>query len=403
MDSLTLWIIAIIIVLILFYVLRHLLKIVIIIALVIFAATFVIDKLTIKPAYHPEELDFIKLPLGFKITTFADNLGGSSVSIPGPNPGPRLMTFYQDTVYVALPSQGKIIALEDKDQDGTVETQKTFIEGLSKPHSIDFYQDAAYIAEEDKITKVKDLDHDNKAEIKTKETLLTLPSGSHWTKTAHIFNGQLYVTSGSSCNACAEEDKMRAALTRCDLQGKNCITYASGLRNTVDFIQHNGIIYGTDNGRDLLGNNLPPDEVNILKEGKNYGWPTCYGNKIHDTDYDKNTYIRDPCLDTEAPLVELPSHVAPLGLTIYDGTTFPSDYKGNMFIAYHGSWNSEQPVGYKVVAVNLKEKTIRDFATGWLDERTIKGRPVGIINFRNGLLISDDNAGKIYKIMYDNE
>jgi glucose/arabinose dehydrogenase len=174
-------------------------------------------------------------------------------------------------------------------------------------------------------------------------------------------------------------------------------------------------MWATDMGRDLLGDDLPPDEINIVEEGKNYGWPTCYGANIHDTDFDKNTYIRAPCsAPFETPsLVDLPAHSAPLGIVFVPATsTWPREYWNNLLVAYHGSWNRSEPTGYKIVRfqldtnghfVNVNKSTkvaiAEDFITGWLTKAGALGRPVELVIGPDGALyVSDDKAGVIYKV-----
>ncbi len=393
MDQLTIYLVIAALIIIGIIILKHIIKIILIIGLVILSFYFLTSHFNIHPSFHQNNLDFVRLPVGFKIETFADNLGGSSLSLPGANNGPRMMLAYGDNVLVSLPSSGKVVALDGKNK-------KTFLEGLNKPHGLASYQDWIYIAEEDKVIRVKDNNHDQIADPGTEENLLTLPSGGHWTRTIHIFDNKLYITLGSTCNVCREDEPQRATMQACDLDGKNCESYATGLRNSVDFTSYQGKIYATDNGRDNLGNDIPPEEINLIEEGKDYGWPLCYGNNIHDTDFDKNTYIRDPCQDKTPPFVEMQAHSAPLGITVYQGHSFPSQYQRKIFVAFHGSWNRNPPTGYKIVMIDPETKKVEDFATGWLEGTTVKGRPVGIINFQNSLLVSDDNAGKIYKISY---
>jgi len=245
-----------------------------------------------------------------------------------------------------------------------------------------------------------------KADNGTLEVLINdLPTGGHFTRTIKVRNNSLFISIGSSCNVCYEKDERRAAIIRCDLNGTGCRVFARGLRNAVGFIFHpvTGKMYSTDNGRDWLGENLPPDEINLVEDGKNYGWPVCYGKNIHDTDFDKNVYIRNPCMEPfEMPsLVDLQAHSAPLGLAFYYGNSFPQEYRGDLFVAYHGSWNRLEPTGYKIVSIDMDTFTVKDFATGWLDGTNVRGRPVDIIVADDGsLLVSDDNAGKIYRIYY---
>ena len=381
-------------------------KKIIFLVLIIGLIWFVAEKFTIKPSVHSDSLDFINLPQGFNIEVFADDLRSSRVSTPGPNNGPRLMSVKDDIVFVAIPSKGEIIVLQDKDKDNKVESRTIFISGLNNPHNVAFFDDWVYMAEEDKVIRVKDANKDNVADLETKEKLVDLPSGSHWTRTVKIFDNNLFISIGSSCNVCLENDRLRTTIQKCDLDGKNCKTFASGLRNSVDFIRYNNKIYAADNGRDGLGNDLPPEEINIIEEGRNYGWPFCYGNNIRDKKFIEESGIKfemDPCSETEPPFVELQAHSAPLGLDVYTGNKFPEEYRNKLFVAYHGSWDRDPPTGYKVVTVDLNTKEVKDFATGWLSSAVVRGRPVGVVNFRESLLISDDNAGKIYRIYYENE
>lgn len=356
----------------------------------------------------PSSLDFLLLPPGFNARIFADGFGNQIVSTPGPNMGARLMEIKNDTVFVSVPSEGKVYALPDADKNFIADEKKIFMDGLNNPHGIALWNEWVYIAEEARVFRVKDTDGDNHAEKETLEVLTTLPAGGHFTRTIRIFNDKLYISIGSSCNVCNESNPMRASIQECDLEGKNCSTFASGLRNTVGFIEYNGKIYGTDNGRDWLGDSLPPDELNIIEKGRNYGWPICYGHNVLDEaehPKDRHVHIRAHCTEPfETPsFVDLDAHVAPLGLTVYTGKSFPKEYQGKIFVALHGSWNASSPVGYKVVTVNPKTREVKDFATGFLGNGVVYGRPVDIINFRDGLLVSDDNKGKIYRISYEKQ
>ena len=153
-------------------------------------------------------------------------------------------------------------------------------------------------------------------------------------------------------------------------------------------------------GRDYLGDNLPPEEINIIRDGANYGWPICYGNKIHDDKFDTNQYIRDPCEDSVSPIFEFPAHSAPLGLTFINSPQFLTDWQGDLLVAYHGSWNRSTPAGYKVVRMKVAGNTItgaEDFITGF---GQALARPVDLIfDSQGSLYISDDKAGVVYKII----
>ncbi len=357
----------------------------------------------IRPAAKPSSTGNIQLPPGFKIEIFADGLGGSPVSYPGPNTGPRMLLLRDDALFVTIPNQGRVVAIPYA--GGKAGTAVAFIGGLNNPHGIDFYDGWFYIAEESRVIRVKD-GGNLAADKSTLEVLVpSLPTGGHFTRTLKIYNNSMYVSIGSSCNACNELDAKRAAILKCNLDGTGCRVFARGLRNAVGFVFHplTGKMYATENGRDGLGDDIPPDEINLVEDGKNYGWPICYGKNVHDTEFDKNTYIRNPCMEPfeTQSLVDLQAHSAPLGLAFYYGSSFPEEYKGDLFVAYHGSWNRKEPTGYKIVRIAMDTFEVRDFATGWLQGTTVLGRPVDIIVADDGsLLVSDDNAGRIYRIYY---
>lgn len=376
----------------------------VIIFLILIAGSIIL--LGVRPAVKSGSLDMINLPEGFKIEVFADALEGSSVSYPGVNPGPRMMMLKDNELFVTIPNRGNVVVLRDLNEDKKADSVITFIDKLDKPHGIDHEKGWFYIAEEKRVIRVKDSNNDLKADMNTLEVLIDdLPSVGHFTRTIKVHNDSLYLSMGSSCNVCYEEDERRAAITKCNVDGSNCSVFAKGLRNAVGFVFHpsTGRMYATENGRDWLGDDLPPDEINLIEKGRNYGWPICYGRNIHDTDFDKNEYIRNPCMEPfEMPaLIDLQAHSAPLGLAFYNGDSFPQEYRGDLFVAFHGSWNRNVLTGYKIVSIDMDDFTVKDFATGWLEGSNVLGRPVDIIVADDGsLLVSDDNAGRIYRISY---
>jgi len=352
-------------------------------------------------------IDFIKLPNNFEINIYSD-LDITSVAYPGPNPGPRFMEFKDDILFLSISRQGMVVALPDKNNDNVADEIILSVVNLNNPHGLAFYEDWLYIAEEDKVIRIKDTNNDLVYDIETLEIVVdNLPKGGHWTRTIKIFNDSLYLSVGSSCNACIENDNRRAAISKCSLEGE-CEIFASGIRNAVGFIFHplTNEIYATENSRDRLGEDTPPDEIDIIKENGNYGWPICYGKNILDTDFhkDDHVHIRPDCTEPfEIPsLVDLQAHSAPLGLAFYYGQQFPKEYEGKLFVAYHGSWNRKVPTGYKIVVIDVESKEVKDFATGWLtDNFKVLGRPVDVIVDKEGsLFVSDDNAGLVYKITY---
>jgi len=379
----------------------------ILIALFVIILVSMFILLGIKPAFKTDSLAGISMPDGFKIDVFAGDLDGSLVSYPGPNPGPRMMLLRDGVLFVTIPNRGSVVALPDRDNDKKADEVITFIDNLNRPHGTDFYEGWFYIAEENRVIKVKE--KGLKADKNTLEVLIDdLPAGGHFTRTIKVHDGSIYLSTGSSCNVCYEKDERRGAITKCNLDGKECRVFAKGLRNAVGFVFHpiTDRIYATDNGRDWLGEDLPPDEINLVEEGKNYGWPVCYGKNVHDTDFDKNVYIRNPCMEPfEIPsLKDLQAHSAPLGLAFYYGDSFPLEYRGRLFVAFHGSWNRKEPTGHKIVSIDMNDLSVKDFATGWLDGNNVLGRPVDIIAADDGsLFVSDDNAGLIYRISYTGE
>ncbi|WP_406658151.1 PQQ-dependent sugar dehydrogenase [Methanolobus sp. ZRKC2] len=376
------------------------------VVLIVFILAFIAyDYIGVRPSAGANGLEEISLPQGFTIDTYAENLGSSLVSYPGPDPGPRMLLQKDGVVYVSIPNKGLVSVLPDRDGNNKADGVSVFISGLNSPHGIDYSEGWFYIAEEDRVIRVRDDDGDLIADADSLEVLIDdLPSGGHSTRTVKVTDNAFYLSIGSSCNVCYEEDERRAAITKCDLDGSNCSIFASGLRNSVGMAFHpvTGQLYATDNGRDWLGDDLPPDEINLIEEGNDYGWPLCYGKNVRDTDFDPDNPDENVCENKTPSLVDLQAHSAPLGLAFYDGNTFPEEYEGDMFVCYHGSWNREVPTGYKVVSIDMDTLEVNDFATGWLkDNGTVTGRPVDVIVAEDGsLLVSDDNAGKIYRISF---
>lgn len=323
---------------------------------------------------------------------------------------------------VSQTSEGKVVALPDLDMDGQADRTVTILEGLRQPHGLlircpdtgltSADQDACmlYVAETDALKSYR-YDADTYTATYA-ETLTSLPSGSgHYTRTLllHPDGKRILVSIGSSCNVCDETDMRRASVIAYDLETKEISTFATGLRNTVFMTTDpvTGEVWGTDNGRDMIGDDIPPDEVNIITEGGRYGWPICYGRNIHDTDFDKRQYIQDPCHDTTPPHIELQAHSAALGLAFIPEEGWPEDMRNDLLIAYHGSWNRREPTGYKVVRFDLDDTRNAtggptDLLTGFLRTSDVDdaiGRPVGILAEPGGIAyISDDRAGAIYRI-----
>ena len=236
-----------------------------------------------------------------------------------------------------------------------------------------------------------------------------LPSGGHNTRTVLLsLDGEyLFVSIGSSCNVCIEEDERRATIMRYAPDGSEEMIYAEGLRNAVGITFRPGTneLWATNNGRDWLGDDQPPETVYHVQQGEDAGWPRCHAARIVDPEFGES----GACEGVAEPEVEMQAHSAPLGLTFYTGEQFPADYHGDMFVAFHGSWNRSTPTGYKVIHIPMDDQgtpgTVRDFAVGWLrEDGSDWGRPVDVVTGAEGsLFISDDAGGKIYRVFYAGE
>jgi glucose/arabinose dehydrogenase len=336
----------------------------------------------------------ISVPPGFEVNKFAEGLDG-----------PRFMSFGPDgTLYVAERGQGRIVTLIDQDRDGRADDQRVFASDLDRPHSLTHYKNAWYVGVPNGVIRLVDNDDDGTAD--SQETIVDdYPTKGHFTRTILFLpDGRMVVSVGSSCNVCEEGDPRRTAIVVYDDEsGTGERIFASGLRNAVGLALHpnTGELWATNNGRDLMGDDLPPETLYIVAEGTDYGWPVCHNGYIVDPDMG----YEGACDDVPAPLLEMQAHSAPLGLEFYTGDTFPAEYRDDLFIAFHGSWNRSEPTGYKIVRLPLDGEVpagpLEDFATGWLDEATgaVDGRPVDVVQGPEGALyISDDKGGTIYRI-----
>jgi glucose/arabinose dehydrogenase len=338
----------------------------------------------------------LTLPVGFSISIFAKNL-----------PNARMIAFDSfGNLWLSRTTAGTISMLEIK--DGLVVRQNDILRNLNKPHGIAFDPEnplVLYYAEENKISRVTTYSDE------TPQKIADLPSGAgHSTRTL-LFDdsGKLHVSIGSSCNVCKESNSQRAKIFSSNKDGSNMQEVAAGLRNSVFMINHptTGKIWATDMGRDLLGDNIPPDEINIISQGGNYGWPYCYSNNIHDDNFDSRQTVA--CQNKIAPRIEIQAHSAPLGLAfVPENSNWPAEYKNNLLVAFHGSWNRSIPTGYKIVRYELDAQgnsietrsEAKDFITGWLSGKNALGRPVDIKFKDDDMFVSDDLAGVIYKITY---
>ena len=341
----------------------------------------------------------LHLPPGFHISIFADT-----------EQSPRMLTFSPGGVLMATAtSEGTVLAMPDPRHTGEAERVVTVLKDLNGPHGIAFHSGGLYIAEVGKIVRY-DWDEAH-LRASNPRHIADLPSsgGGHMTRTILFANGKLYASAGSSCNVCVETEPHRAAVLEMNDDGSGLRIFAHGIRNAVGLAYNpkTQTVWATDNGRDWLGDDLPPDEINDLGTGGDFGWPYCYGNRVADTTFGGAT---EHCNNTIPPQVELQAHSAPLGLAFYSGKMFPADYQGDLFVAFHGSWNRSVPTGYKVVRIKIDErgqpKAVEDFITGWLPPGETRkgkwmGRPVGFAIAADGsLYISDDGSGSIYRVTW---
>jgi len=332
--------------------------------------------------------DRLRVPPGFKISVFAEHLQGVRFLALGPG----------NVVYASQPGSGLIVKLTDTNDDGVADSVVTIASGLKGPFGIGFRRDTMYVAAEQELVR---FDPGAREPVK----LMRLPDGGHSTRTI-VFgpDGKMYVAVGSSCNLCEERDSMRAAVTQFNPDGSAGHIFAKGLRNTVGmaFNPKTGELWGGNNDRDNLGDDLPPEHINIIKDGRNYGWPECYLPGKPNPEYGSAN-----CSNVEPPAITVQAHSAPLGLVFYTGTQFPRDHRGDAFVTLHGSWNRSVPTGAKVVRVEVDSSGrravgVEDFIVGWQrPDGTRWGRPVGLLVLPDGsLLVSDDDGGKIWRVSY---
>jgi glucose/arabinose dehydrogenase len=307
---------------------------------------------------------------------------------------------------VSLPPSGRIVLLErDVDADGRPDRRHDLLTGLSRPHGIDIYDGWLYVAETGTVGRIR-FNANARSVSGTLARIGEFPGGGqHWTRTLRFGpDGWMYVSIGSSCNVCREADPRRAALLRFRPDGTEGQVYATGLRNTVGFDWRAGMneLYGTDNGRDFLGDKVPPCELNRIDSGKFYGWPYAYGDKVPDPDFGAGN--EDKVLRSVAPVHNFAAHTAPLGISFIRGRGLPAAYHGAALVALHGSWNRTEKVGYEVVSLHFEsgEKIAeRKFVTGFELDEDVIGRPVDVAEGPDGAIyISDDFSGSIYRVAY---
>ena len=346
----------------------------------------------------------MQVPPGFELSMWAEGVRGA-----------RMLRFTPaGDLLVSAPVQNSILLLErDRDGDGRADGQRVLVADLQNPHGIDLRDGWLYIGETGALSRIVfDPGQDPSAPAASVrgplERLVTnIPSGgNHWTRTIRFGpDGWLYMNVGSSCNVCWEEDpQRRAAMLRFRPDGSGEETFATGLRNTVgfDWQPGTGDLYGTDNGRDLLGDDFPPCELNLLIRGGYYGFPVANGDRVPDPDLGAGQDERIRA--SISPAHAFGAHNAPLGMTFVRSETAPEAYRGAALVALHGSWNRTRKSGYKVVSLHWRaDGSIeqRDFLVGFEREEDVIGRPADVTEGPDGAFyVSDDYAGVIWRVAW---
>jgi glucose/arabinose dehydrogenase len=339
----------------------------------------------------------IKLPPGFSIDYYAENVKGARSMTLSPN----------GTLFVGSRDAGKVYAVLDRNNDSKADDVIVIAQGLNSPNGVAFRNGSLYVAEVSRIIR-----YDNIEAMLENPPAPVVVNNSFPSDQTHGWkyikfgpDGKLYVPVGMPCNVCNMEgvDERYGTIMRMEPNGSQLEIFARGIRNTVGFAWHPQTeeLWFTDNGRDWLGNDIPPDELNRAPQiGMHFGFPFCHAGDIPDPEFGS---LRN-CSEFTPPEMKLGPHVAALGMTFYTGTMFPEEYRNQIFIAEHGSWNREIPIGYRVSLVRLengKAVSYEPFADGWLQGLAAWGRPVDVLVMPDGaLLVSDDKNNAIYRISY---
>jgi glucose/arabinose dehydrogenase len=339
------------------------------------------------------DLDDIVLPSGFGIEVYADVPNARSMAA-GDN----------GTIFVANRRASSVYAIVQGD-DGKREVVE-LVSGLATPNGVAYFNGDLYVAEITRILRFRNVAArlNNMPEPEVLDIELPGDRMHGWRYIGFGPDEKLYVAIGAPCNVCDRGDEGYAQIIRMDPDGSNRETFAAGIRNSVGLTWHpdSAELWFTDNGRDMLGDDVPPGELNHAPvHGLHFGYPYCHGGEILDPELGEDK----SCEDYTAPAQKLGPHVAPLGLKFYTGDSFPEQYQGQLFIAEHGSWNRSEKIGYRLSLVRLENGTpvsYEVFAEGWMQDEQVTGRPVDLLNLDDGsMLVSDDHAGKIYRISYE--
>ena len=339
----------------------------------------------------------VKLPPGFKIELWAraDNARQMALGRVGGDGG---------TLFVGSRQAGKVHAVTF---DANYKVGKIYLvaEDLALPVGVAYRNGSLYVSAVERILRFDDIEARLASPPEPKLVSDAFPRDRRhgWKFIAFGPDGKLYVPVGAPCNVCEADPQRFANIMRMNADGSGLETFARGVRNTVGFDWHpqSGALWFSDNGRDMMGDDIPPDELNAApRPGMHFGFPYCHGGDIADPEFG----AKHNCKEFTPPVQKLGAHVAALGMRFYTGAMFPADYRNQVFIAEHGSWNRSRKIGYRIMLVRLKDgKAVshEPFATGWLNGEEAWGRPVDVLVLPDGsLLVSDDHAGAIYRITY---
>ena len=340
-------------------------------------------------------LDQIKLPEGFRIRLYAGNLPNARSMVLGPG----------GVLFVGTRKAGRVYAVLDQNRDGIADKSYTIAEGLNMPNGVAFKDGSLYVAEVNRILRYDKIEQRLGQELVPVVVNNSFPRDRHhgWKYIAFGPDGLLYVPVGAPCNVCERNDPRYASIMRLHADGSGVEIVARGIRNTVGFDWHpvTRELWFTNNGRDWMGDDLPPDTLHrVSKKGQHFGFPYCHAGDIPDPKFGQ----RYKCHEFDGPEIRLGPHVAPLGMKFYTADMFPAAYRHRIFIAEHGSWNRSVPIGYRISMVELEDgraKGYKVFADGWLQDGKAWGRPVDVLIMPDGaMMVSDDRAGAIYRITY---
>lgn len=368
----------------------------------------------------------LKLPAGFKISTFADENTKKGHLLSNA----RFMAFdEQGRLHVSSAKGDRILMLPDTDGDGVADEVITVVEGLNSPQGIVFLdKETMLVANQNGVVRFELREGRWQG---PQPFIPNLPQGWHTLKTIKLGpDGYLYLNVGSSCNVCVEADANRATILRYTTDGKpagalltlgrhqQSAIWAKGLRNSQGFAWHPQTkeMYATNNGSDnraadrsgKANDELPPEHLNRIEPGKHYGWPHCWANPDNPKTMFEDPNFKGPpgfCEDAQAPAIIFTSHTTPIGISFLDKTNWPAEYKTDAIVALHGSWNRKEPAGYQLVRVKFKNNAayaVEDFVSGWLRGYRVTGRPVDVIVGNDGALyVTDDMRGAVYRISYE--